>query len=201
MNFANYAEYLWYLLPRPFKLLAVGISGIYKLMTATGPLLDDAKEKVFLIRRMAMIATAEEKALDRHGADRQMPRYAGEEDDPYRERLLAKYELARLGGTRAGVKRALASLGYPDARIELMKIYDPDRWAEFLIWLDRDKLLELDNMATIEREVNRVKQASAKANYAFAYRDELQITSGFTKGFSQHRLICNTFKCGEDAKL
>ena len=50
----NFTEYLWYLAHRPLKILPPEESDVYKFFKPTGKVLDEVKEKIFLIRRQAL---------------------------------------------------------------------------------------------------------------------------------------------------
>jgi len=169
-----------------------------KLADATGKLLDDAKLIAFRVRELKFIATAEGAALDLHGIDRKMPRLAGETDASYRRRLLAAYDLYREGGTKAGMKRVLESLGYLEAEVyplyrEKYKFHFHDgtlrmdgehnmkakddsahveylaKWSQFIIYLNAsDDALMQRDRERLLYMINKAKPIESKL-YAFLF--------------------------------
>lgn len=84
---------------------------------ALGAIFDQAREKVFLVRRQALIPTASGQALDWHGRDWIMPRFPGEINESYHERLKQAPDFYLRSGTKGGIRAVLDALGYPDAEI------------------------------------------------------------------------------------
>lgn len=114
----KFSDYLWALLPRPFKVKSGDDPPETKRWAnALGEVFDDIKISAFALRRSWIASTSEGKALDFHGEERNLPRYPGESDELYKGRVLAAYEMYALGGTDPGIIRTLELLGYPQAAI------------------------------------------------------------------------------------
>lgn len=193
----NFHEFMWKLAHEPFRKSKNQNNDISKLLHAFGEVLEDLKDNVFLIRRQGLLMTASEKALDAHGGKR-FPRYAGESDEQYRNRLLARKELARKAGTVEGMLLTLQSLGYADAEIHPFYVFDPERWAEFYILLNKDTLNQLNNFDIVLSEIMRVKTASSYPIYAFAYYKSIEIITRSMIGTSYlNMLVCGVNKCGQ----
>ena len=103
-----------------------------------------------------------EAMLPVHGQDRDMPRLEGEDAEAYRTRLSMKGIISEWGGTRKGVLYALTSLGYDLSSIEPLSEQDPERWAEFVIWLKGTEQSGVTNLSVIDTEVQKVKEGSSK---------------------------------------
>lgn len=101
----NFADYLWQLLPPPFKKL---FEEVFKYVQTLGGMLDSLKTAIFTMRRNWFVRIATGQALDVHGEDRGIKRQVGESDADYQRRLVAAFEFYQAGGTRKGVLRAIA---------------------------------------------------------------------------------------------
>lgn len=111
-------EELWKLVPPFLKRVALKEdSDTWKWLSALDVIYDQAREKVFLVRRQALIPTASGPGLDWHGRDWKMPRFPGETDEAYRERLKNASEFYLRSGTKGGIRAVLEALGYPEAEI------------------------------------------------------------------------------------
>jgi hypothetical protein len=110
---SQFGDYLWNLLPRFFKLLQN--SEPWKWVSVFGGHLDDTKGSIFALRRAWLVATASGASLDLLGKARGIIRYPGEDDELYRVRIMAAFDIYSAGGTIPGITQALALLGYPDA--------------------------------------------------------------------------------------
>jgi hypothetical protein len=185
MNFFNY---LWSLLNRPLK---KGTEN-KKWLTTLGEEFDELKQSIFKLRRAWLIKTASGKSLDLLGESRGLPRYKNEVDELYRERLLAAFDTYLFGGTYPAMKKTLSTLGYPDSEIQLLYEIDPQRWAEFNIFLDQERLKQLNNLDVVKKEVRRIKQASALPNYILTYYQTFRIRGRPIIGKSTTRPACGT---------
>ena len=104
----KFGEYLWKLLPGVFKRKDDG--DVRRWVDVQGEVLDDLKLSVFAMRRSWVIATAQGAALDAIGKSRKLPRYPGEDDEAYRRRLSAAWEIYSRGGTIPGMVERCGSL-------------------------------------------------------------------------------------------
>lgn len=184
--FDKFRDYMYYL-------LHAKDNQVYILFSVLGSIFDQIKEDIFEIRNQANILTATGRHLDMHGKDRDMPRLKNEEDEAYRRRLLMKTEIAARAGTLEGLKLALQVMGY-EPKVDLMYLEDPEKWAEFIIYLDSTEksFLELD---ILNDEVMKTKQASAKPNYGITTNDGVEITPELKTDYIEYP-ICNVLTCG-----
>ena len=114
----KFAEELWRIAP-PFlkRTLVREDSDLWIYLQTLAGMFDQARLKVFEARRQALVPTASGVGLDRHGEERKTPRYPGEEDESYRQRLLTYQERHLRSGTKRGMLTAMRIMGYPDAVI------------------------------------------------------------------------------------
>ena len=133
--FEKFSDYMYSLLFTPLKKIKQAANQFYIFFRVIGQLFDDTKEDIFRVREESMVASASEIMLAEHGKDRDMARLKGETVEGYRTRLSMKALIAEKAGTEQGILLALAALGYEHSYIERMALHDPERWAEFIIFL------------------------------------------------------------------
>ncbi len=171
--FESFAEYMWYLLTTPYKMVKKSINNWYILCQVFGKRFDEAKEDILRARDEGMVATCSHAMLQIHGADRRITQYVGEDPENYRSRVAMYEEICRLGGTNEGVLLAVRTLGYDSPKIvrAIELIEDAgDRWAEFYIIIDMD----VDEKHPIsfnilQKTVRLWKEVGAKDNYFFSF--------------------------------
>lgn len=190
----NLHEYAWSLAHEIFEKKLSGIREVNNIFHAFSEVLEEAKEKIYLIRRQALIGTAKGKALDIHGG-KKFPRYANEDDSRYSTRLLNRKEISRKAGTNEGILLALKALGYEKSYIEPYYIHDPERWAEFIVYLRGKNPSNINDLRIIDNEVMKVKPASGKPAYGSEEYTDIHIQSVFRSGYSKYPL-CGTIICG-----
>lgn len=191
MEFFNY---LWGLLNRPLK---KGKEN-KRWLTALGAELDDLKQSIFQLRKAWLVKTAPKEGLELLGEARGLPRYKDEDLELYRERVLAAFETYQNGGTYPAVKKTLSVLGYPNSEIQLLYNIDPDRWAEFNIFLNQEKINEAKNLDVVKKEIRRVKQASSLPNYIATYYQKFLLKPKDIIANSNLRPACGTISCYQD---
>lgn len=120
-----------------------------------------------------------------------MPRLEGEDIESYRTRLSMKGVISEAGGIKSGILYALASLGYEQSTIEPFSYQDPERWAEFIVFLKGSKQSGVNNLAVIDAEVRKVKEGSSKPSYGAESGGVIEIHSETISGFSRYP------RCGE----
>lgn len=156
----SFGDYIWSLLPLPFRKAG---SDIYLLFQAIGTKLEELKQAFFQIRRAWVIETASGWALDIHGRDRKMPRLPGESDDVYRVRLQSARTIYAMGGTDTGIIESLAKIGFT-ATVYNLFIEDPLRWAEMKITAQGNisNSLTLPTIESLKKTLKVTKAAHAK---------------------------------------
>lgn len=177
----RFAPYFWFLLPKPCKRAAPGDqTEIRRVVEVLGSLFDDAKLAIFRVRRAWTTKTAPAEALDLIGADRDLRRMPGEEEDAYRRRLLSAFDLYQQGGTVPGMVLAMELLGYPGAEVSEPRSprrydgsmryagtlrYGEVEWALFTVTLDPGVSLTSERLDLVLRTIHRWKPAHTMLAY------------------------------------
>lgn len=195
--FEKFSDYMYYLLFGPLKKVIKKGNQFYIFFKVIGKLFDRTKQDIFRVREESMIISASELMLDEHGRERDMPRLKGEDIESYRMRLLMKNVIAEQAGTKNGILTALKALGYDKSYIEPYYIHDPDRWAEFLVYLSSSAPIGVNDIAILDNEVMKVKPARSKPNYAIeeGVGNQLVMQSGF-EAWMTGLPLCGTILCG-----
>ena len=194
--FEKFSDYMYSLLFTPLKKIKQAANQFYIFFRVIGQLFDDTKEDIFRVREESMVASASEIMLAEHGKDRDMARLKGETVEGYRTRLSMKALIAEKAGTEQGILLALAALGYEHSYIERMALHDPERWAEFIIFLGGKYPSGVNDIAVIDGEVMKVKEASSKPFYGIEERNIVEIRERYRSGFYIFP-ICGRWKCGQ----
>ena len=194
--FEKFCDYMYSLLFTPLKKIKQAANQFYIFFRVIGKLFDDTKEDIFRVREESMVASASEVMLAEHGKDRDMARLKGETVEGYRTRLSMKALIAEKAGTEQGILLALAALGYEHSYIERMALHDPERWAEFIIILGGKYPSGVNDIAVIDGEVMKVKEASSKPFYGIEERNIVEIRERYRSGFYIFP-ICGRWKCGQ----
>ncbi|HBQ43866.1 MAG TPA: hypothetical protein DD724_06360 [Lactobacillus acetotolerans] len=179
--FEKYSDYMYYLLHAPFKKIRKEINQWYILFKVLGKYFDKAKEFLFLAREAVSIISAPEELLLLHGMDRDMIRLKGESIEDYRYRLLMKMEIAKQAGIVPGILLAAKALGYDETVHEPLYLTDENRWDEFNLYLAGSYISNVNELSIISEEINKVKQASSKANLIFLTPNIGNIRVGIAK--------------------
>lgn len=161
-RFDTFGEYMFDLLFAPLKRGKRTANQFYIFFKVVGRIFDGMKKDAFRVRSEANVASASPVMLPVHGQDRDMPRLEGEDIENYRTRLSMKGLISEWGGTKAGILYALTALGYKESTIEPFSCQDPERWAEFIIYLGHGSPTAIRDMFAIYNEIQRVKEASSK---------------------------------------
>ena len=105
--------------------------------------------------------------------------------------------IAEWGGTKAGIMYALTSLGYEQSYIEPFSLQDPDRWAEFMVFLRGSQQSGVYDLAVIDAQVNKVKEGSSRAAYGTETGNGIRFVSHFSSGVSKYprcgEIVCGVF--------
>lgn len=193
----SFKDYMYYLLTTPLKKVSKIKNQFNILFDVLGKYFDNSMEILFFAREQSMLDKADQLFLPEYGKDRRMQRYNNETLENYRNRLMTKNEIAEKAGSIEGILLALKSIGYNKAFIEPYYLFDPDRWAEFIIFLDDkdDKQNEINDLGIVDIEVRKVKQASSLPSYGSIVGNNIKIYSEEKRGYSKFPL-CNTIVCG-----
>ncbi|WP_018750719.1 hypothetical protein [Paenibacillus sanguinis] len=167
--FEKFVDYMYYLLFGPLKKVIKKNNQFYIFFKVISKLFDQTKQDIFRVREESMIISASERILEEHGRERDMPRLKGEDIESYRMRLLMKNVIAEQAGTKNGILTALKALGYDQSYIEPYYLYDPDRWAEFIIYLGSKTPPGVNSLSVINAEVMKIKPARSKPNYGIRF--------------------------------
>ncbi len=193
--FEKFQDYMYYLLFGPLKRIAKAKNQFYILFKVFGKLFDQTKQDIFRVREESMVISASEKMLEEHGRDRSMKRLKGENMENYRMRLSMKNIIAEKAGINEGILLVLKAIGYEQSRIEPFYIHDPERWAEFTIYLSSKQQSGVNDITIIDNEVMKVKPGSGKPSYGIEESTGIQAKSSLKDGFSKYPL-CNDLLCG-----
>lgn len=194
-RFDTFGEYMFDLLFAPLKRGKRAVNQFYIFFKVVGRIFDGMKKDVFRVRAESTVASASAVMLPVHGQDRDMPRLEGEDIESYRTRLSMKGVISEWGGTKTGILYALASLGYEQSTIEPFSLQDPERWAEFIIYLKGSKQSGVNNLAVIDAEVRKVKEGSSKPAYGAEAGNCIEIRSRIFTGASRYPR-CGEIVCG-----
>ena len=194
-RFDTFGEYMFDLLFAPLKKGKRAVNQFFIFFKVVGRLFDDAKQDIFRVRAESNIATASPVMLPVHGQDRDMPRLEGEDIEAYRTRLSMKGIIAEWGGTKTGILYALTALGYDQSEIERFSLQDPERWAEFIVYLKGSKQSGVNNLSIIDAEVRKVKEGSSKPAYGSQAGGGIEILSELKTGLSWYPR-CGEIVCG-----
>ena len=185
-RFDTFGAYMFDLLFAPLKRGKRAANQFFIFFKVIGRIFDGMKKDAFRLRDELNVATASPVMLPVHGQDRDMPRLEGESIENYRARLSMKGIISEWGGTKSGILYALTSLGYEQSTIEPFSYQDPERWAEFIVFLKGSKQSGVNNLAVIDAEVRKVKEGSSKPAYGAESGGGIEIHSKTFSGFSRY---------------
>lgn len=194
-QYDRFGEYMFDLLFAPLKKGRRAVNQFFIFFQVVGRVFDGLKEDALRVRDETNIATASPVMLPVHGQDRNMPRLAGESVEGYRTRLAMKGIIAEKGGLKDGVLYALAALGYEQSTIEPFAYQDPERWAEFIVFLKGSRQSGVNDLNVIDAEICKVKEGGSKPAYGAETGAVIEIGSGLITGYS-HYPRCNEIVCG-----
>lgn len=195
-RFDNFGEYMFDLLFAPLKKGKRAANQFYIFFKVVGHEFDDVKAAFFRVRDEANVMSASPVMLSVHGQDRDMPRLMGEDMEAYRTRLAMKGIISEWGGTKGGILYALAALGYEHSYIEPVSYQDPDRWAEFIIFLGGRYPSGVNDIDVIDAEVRKVKEGSSRPEYGIEERNIVEIRERSRAGLYSFP-ICGRWRCGQ----
>lgn len=192
-RFDTFGEYMFDLLFAPLKRGKRAVNQFYIFFKVIGRIFDGMKEDVLRVRAESTVASASAVMLPVHGQDRDMPRLEGESVESYRERLFMKGIISEWGGTKSGILYALTALGYEQSTIEPLSYQDPQRWAEFVVYLGLGSDTAIRDLDIIYREIQSVKEACSKpAYFVFANQIDSNVYLGIEVSSYSEILLVNT---------
>lgn len=198
--FDKFCDYMYTLLVGPLKKVRRSANNFYILFKVLGARFDENKEDFFKAREETYIISASEPILNIFGKERDMPRLEGEALENYRFRLMIKNEIAEQAGTNIGIQNALIAAGFSNTHIEPFHLYDPERWAEFIVYLGENTVGVINDILSIDREVAKIKPASGKANYAIERTRRIVVESEY-KRVGLCYMMCGLQQCGAPVNL
>lgn len=199
-RFDTFGEYMFDLLFAPLKRGKRAANQFYVFFKVIGRIFDSMKKDVFRVRNEANVASASPVMLPVHGQDRDMPRLEGEDVESYRTRLSMKGIISEWSGTKTGILYALAALGYEESSIEPFSYQDPERWAEFIIYLGHGSPTAIRDMLTIYNEIQQVKEASSKLAY-FVFVDTPPLNGSLYLGTQETSYACTLLNTADSIVL
>lgn len=197
--FETFGEYMFHLLFAPLKSGKRAVNQFWIFFRVIGREFDELKAAFFRLREEANAASASELMLNVHGQDRGMARIAGEDAESYRRRLVMQGVVSTWGGTKKGILYALASMGWDRSYIEPAATQDPERWAEFVVYLGSSSESSIPSLEAIDAQIRKVKEASSRPDYGLEERKVIEIRNASRAGMFEYR-ICGRFRCGQKLK-
>ena len=182
-QYDHFGEYMFDLLFAPLKKGKRAVNQFFIFFKVIGRVFDGLKEDALRVRDETNIATASPVMR------------AGESVEGYRTRLAMKGIIAEKGGLKDGILYALAALGYEQSTIEPFALQDPERWAEFIVFLKGSQQSGVNDLNVIDAEVCKVKEGSSKPAYGSEAGAVIEIGSELITGYS-HYPRCNEIVCG-----
>jgi hypothetical protein len=105
--------------------------------------------------------TCETQYLDVHARSRGITRAPREPDDKYKVRVVQAFPWHYQGGKQLGLPEILRLYGY-DATVIPFRAIDPERWAEFLVEVEKTPAMASEDRRLLLWAINDQKQATAK---------------------------------------
>ena len=180
--FQKFADYLYYLLPAPFKRIKKDINQWYILWKVIGSKYDEVQNDLEQAANETTIATCSDALLVYHGADRHLTQYKNEGSEEFRSRIAMADEMEYLGGTKDGLILSAKATGVKKAEYYWLPEVtgDYDRWAEFYLFvydsLDGEKLdVDFD---VLRNNIRDVKNSESKDNYRWVCTTECTLEHG-----------------------
>lgn len=166
--FEKFRDYLYYLLPSPFKRLKKEKNQWYIFFKVIGDEYDKVQAELEHALDQTSVVTCNVDMLQYYAQDRGMYRYPEEDDEAFRSRIALQDEVEALGGTKAGIILAAKTLGYEDVEhLWYPDIGYPDKWSQFLLRVGVQNESEHPvNIDVLIKEVRKAKDSTSLDNYA-----------------------------------
>lgn len=167
--FEKFRDYLYYLLPTPFKLVPKKINQWYIFLSVIGDEYDQIQAELERALEETTVATCSGELLQYYAQDRGLYRYQDEDEDTFRSRIAMYDEVEALGGTKAAILLAAATLGYEaPEHIWYPDLGQKEKWSQFLLRVtvkdDQEQPVSFD---MLRNEVRKAKESTSLDNYCF----------------------------------
>ncbi|MGE4297518.1 MAG: phage tail protein [Desulfovibrionaceae bacterium] len=123
--------------------------------------LDDVRDSEVWLRKQFHPGLAEAEHVATFARARGITRHRLETDDQFRSRVVRAYAWQLLGGKQAGLPQILEHYGYAVERIVNLRDEDPERWADFRVELEAERL-QADDYELLGWILNDQKPARSK---------------------------------------
>lgn len=165
--FEKFRDYLYYLLPSPFKRLKKAKNQWYIFFKVIGDEYDKVQAELERALDQTSVVTCNVDMLQYYAQDRDMYRYPDEDDETFRSRIALQDEVEALGGTKAGIILAAKTLGYEDVEhLWYPDIGYSDKWSQFLLRVGvRNDSEHPVNIGVLVKEVRKAKDSTSLDNY------------------------------------
>lgn len=178
--FEKFKDYLYYLLPSPFKRIKKELNQWYIFLSVIGDEFDAVQAALERALDETAVATCSDMMLPYYALDRDMYRYPGETNDMFRARIAMRDKIEELGGTRQAILLAASTLGFADAEhIWYPDMGEPDKWAHFLLQVvvkDDDPHPVSHEM--LVSEIRKVKDSTSLDNYNYCNVIDSRVYAG-----------------------
>jgi len=153
---------MWdYLRGLGWNLIQLRRGALAMLAEGGGTALDDVREAILWLRAQFNPETCETQYLDVHARSRGITRAPREPAGKYKVRVVKAFPWHYQGGKQLGLPQILALYGY-DATVIPFRTIDPERWAEFLVEVERTSSMTSEDRRLLLWAINDQKQATAK---------------------------------------
>lgn len=168
--FDKFRDYLYYLLPTPFKKLKKELNQWYIFLSVIGDEYDKVQAELERALEETAVATCSDSLLEYYAQEREMYRYPNESNDTYRSRIAMRDEVEALGGTKQAILLAAKTLGFIDAEhIWLPDLGYSDKWSQFLLRVTVNGVQDFPtDIETLKAEVRKAKDSTSLDNYCLS---------------------------------
>lgn len=177
--FQKFADYIYYLLPTPFKRLKKSINQWYILCRVIGSWFDEVKGDLLRAADETTIATCSQILLSYYGEERNLTQYINEGETEFRIRIAMADEIESLGGTKQGVILAAKIAGIQNVEHYWLPEVTGDysRWAEFYLFLydSLDQKKSDVDFNVLRNNVRDAKHSESKENYRWVCTAECML--------------------------
>lgn len=164
--YQKFRDYLYYLLPAPYKRLKKSINQWYILLKVIGDEYDKVQAELERALDETSVVTCSALMLQYYAQDREMYRYQGEDDEDFRRRIAMHDEVEALGGTKEAILVAARTLGYDAEHIWYPDLGHPEKWSQFLLRIKTDPEKPV-NYEMLKKEIRKAKDSTSLDNYSF----------------------------------